>query len=261
MHGFQKLFYKYSNIGGNIGSGGKVSKMVTYRKNRQRGSEPVKLAVFDFDGTLFTKETLPSLGREWLRQKRSPLRYIYVYLTIIGDFLLYKAGLLPREIFKPRAVQRFNALFHQMRQEEIEDFFQRAYPFMKRHFNHNVLAAIAEAKREGYHTVLLSGAYSGLLRAVAADLGIDTVLGAELSYQDGIYDEAGSMAIIDGEEKLNLLLLAFDGTEIDWSASRSYGNSYTDLPVLTAVGRPVAVLPEPRLLEHAREHNWQVMGG
>jgi len=235
--------------------------MVKYIEKCELGDIQLKLAIFDFDGTLFKNETLPGLGREWLRQKRSFTRYLLVYLSIIPHVLLYRSGLLPREIFKLRVVERFNHLFYKMGKEEIEDFFRRAYPSLSKQFNKEVIVEIQAAKEQGLHTVLLSGAYASLLRIVADDLGIDTVIGAELFYQEGIFDLNTPMPNIDGEEKLILLKKAFVGKDIDWESSRSYGNSYTDIPVMQAAGSPVAVHPEPRLSRYAEKKKWRVIGG
>jgi hypothetical protein len=45
---------------------------------------------------------------------------------------------------------------------------------------------------------------------------------------------------------------------IDLSASYAYSDSATDLPMLEAVGHPVAVNPDRDLLRAAREREWEV---
>ena len=47
-----------------------------------------------------------------------------------------------------------------------------------------------------------------------------------------------------------------DGVDLD--ASFAYSDSYTDLPMLEAVGHPVAVNPDRTLLRVARERGWDV---
>ncbi len=46
---------------------------------------------------------------------------------------------------------------------------------------------------------------------------------------------------------------------IDLEASSAYSDSYTDLPMLEAVGHPVAVNPDRVLAKVAREREWEVM--
>jgi hypothetical protein len=47
--------------------------------------------------------------------------------------------------------------------------------------------------------------------------------------------------------------------EIDLAESWAYSDSVSDLPMLRAVGRPVAVNPDAELARIALEEGWQVM--
>ena len=46
---------------------------------------------------------------------------------------------------------------------------------------------------------------------------------------------------------------------IDWEASYGYADSYTDIPLLEAMGKPVAVYPDERLAAHARGQGWEII--
>ena len=70
----------------------------------------MNLAIFDFDGTLLTMDTLPTLGKEWLRQKRSKTRYFFIFLSIIPTVVRYKLRLISREKFKNLAFDKFNRI-------------------------------------------------------------------------------------------------------------------------------------------------------
>jgi phosphoserine phosphatase len=45
---------------------------------------------------------------------------------------------------------------------------------------------------------------------------------------------------------------------VDLSRSYAYGDSYSDRPLLEAVGHPVAVNPDPQLYRHAKSKQWPV---
>ena len=47
--------------------------------------------------------------------------------------------------------------------------------------------------------------------------------------------------------------------EIDLAASYAYSDSLSDLPMLRAVGNPVAVNPDPPLAEIAKAEGWQTL--
>ncbi|MDD3268107.1 MAG: HAD family hydrolase [Syntrophomonadaceae bacterium] len=219
----------------------------------------MKLAVFDFDGTLLMKDTLPCLGREWVRQKRSKSRYLLAYFSVMPAVLLYKAGFISREKMKNFAFDRFNRIFNKMTRLAIRSFFQEAYPNLKKLFNSKVMDEIKKAREQGFYCVLLSGSYSDLMNIVAGDLGMHRVIAADLAFRDGKFDCKGDTPFIGGESKITLLQKAFAGEDVDWAASRCFADSYTDILVMELVGEAVAVNPDPGLLAHARHRNWRVL--
>lgn len=218
-----------------------------------------KLAIFDFDGTLFTKDTLPYIGKVWKTQTTNIFRYYLIYLQIAPALLLYKLNLISRKTMKVWAVNKFHKIFINMTENEIQKLFYNVYHLIKPHFNPQIVKEIKAAQNQGYHTVLLSGCYSGLLKTIASYLKIDTVLGMELPIKNGMFDSTVPIPFIDGEAKQKLLEKTFSEENIDWQVSRSYADSIYDLPVLTPVGQPIAVNPEPQLLKFARDNHWQIL--
>ncbi len=219
----------------------------------------MKLAIFDFDGTLFMRDTLPFLGEEWVRQGRPRHRYIITYLSIMPILILYKLGTVSRARMKYQAMKKFQKMFVKLSEKQVKEFFQQSYPALTRYYNPEVLAEIKRAKSEGFHLVLLSGAYALLLNLVAEDLEIDTVIGAELYFENETINYDRDISFVDGENKLALLKEVFTGQEVDWKLSRSYGDSYDDLLVLEIAGEAVVVNPENKLLDYAQDNDWRVI--
>jgi len=219
----------------------------------------MKLAIIDFDGTLLMSDTLPALAKEWIGQNRSRMSYLIMYLSIMPLFFCYKIGILSRERFRYPAVAAFNRIFRNMTHQEIIDFFEDAYEGMAASFNPVILNELQDLISQGYCCILLSGAYTELLQVVAKYLGIDMVIGTEMSFKNGIFDHNKKPYVVEGESKLNNLKKMIEWESVDWYASRSYANSYSDLEVMKIVGEPVAVNPEPRLLAHALDHKWRVI--
>lgn len=219
----------------------------------------MKLAIFDFDGTLLMTDTLPALGNEWLRQKRSRTRYIMTYLSLTPCLVLYKLRLLSRDRFRHLAVAGFNNLFRKMSREEVSDFLAAAYNGLAAWFNPNVLNELKDCIAKGYHCVLLSGAYADLLQIVGEQLRFSQVVGSPMNFKNGVFEHSKNPDIIEGEVKLDHLKLCVPWDKVDLSGSRSYGNSYLDLPVMEIVGEPVAVNPDPQLLKHAVNNGWRII--
>jgi phosphoserine phosphatase len=205
------------------------------------------------------RETLVFLGEEWVRQGKPRIRYMQTYLSIMPVLVLYKLGVVPRARMKYQAMTKFQKIFADLSREEIAEFFRQAFPELKKCYNPRIVDEIERARAEGFHLVLLSGAYAMLLEMAARDLKIDTVIGAELYFKNGTLDYSREISFVDGENKLALLEQAFTGSEVDWSRSRSYGDSFDDLPVMEIAGERVAVNPENKLLSYAQENDWRVI--
>jgi phosphoserine phosphatase len=171
----------------------------------------------------------------------------------------YKIGMISRERMKFLAVSKFNRLFTGMTRKELNHFFQQVHEQMRGYYNPVIVETIKRAKKQGFHTVLLSGAYMDLLQLVAQELEFDTVIGAELNFKNEVFDHQAKANFIQGPVKYEFLRRAFLNQDIDWESSCSYADSYDDLSVMDIVGKPVAVNPEPRLLEHAQKNNWQII--
>lgn len=219
----------------------------------------MRLAIFDFDGTLLMKDTLPLLGREWLKQGRSKLAFLKTWIICSPVLIFYKLGLLQREKMKVRILARFHNIFKNMTREQIDQFFVKAYPGMTCYLNPALIEELRRAQYQGFHCVLLSGAYAQMLNVVADKLGFDTVIAVDIHYKDGKVDLKRPLAAIDGQTKLLLLQQVFAGENINWLLSRSYGDSYADIAVMQITGEPVAVNPEEGLSLYAQEKGWRIL--
>ena len=74
---------------------------------------------------------------------------------------------------------------------------------------------------------------------------MDTVIGTRMLFSGECVDTAANMDIISGERKITRLREAFGEGSVDWRASRSYADSYSDIALMRMVGQPVAVNPDP----------------
>jgi phosphoserine phosphatase len=104
--------------------------------------------------------------------------------------------------------------------------------------------------------VILSGALDFVLEPLA-DLA-DDVLCASLKQEDGVYTGEISGPPVAGDARARMLATFARKQGIDLSKSYAYADSISDLPMLEAVGRPVAVNPDLRLAAAAKGKGWEV---
>ncbi len=118
------------------------------------------------------------------------------------------------------------------------------------------LRRIREHRRLGHRTVLITGA----LDIVVKPLGplFDDVICAEMSQLDGRY--TGELVSVPptGEVRAQALRDYAEANGFDLAESVAYADSSSDLPLLDAVGFPVAVNPETRLASMATKRGWLI---
>ncbi|MFV2087728.1 HAD family hydrolase [Micromonospora sp. LOL_021] len=95
-------------------------------------------------------------------------------------------------------------------------------------------------------------------RVIAQRLGLTGALGTVAEVVDGTYTGRLAGELMHGPAKAEAIvrLAAVEGLEL--ACCSAYSDSANDLPMLTAVGHPVAVNPDTALRRQARDQGWQV---
>ncbi|HEY5555528.1 HAD family hydrolase [Acetobacterium sp.] len=222
----------------------------------------MKLAIFDFDGTLVPKDSLPFVLRHWKEQRYSKIKYYRTYFSLIFLYIQYKSERnfkMSREEMRILAVKKFNQIFVGMTQEETSQFFCGCSEKIIALLVKNMVSEIEVCRSQGYYTILLSGAHHDLLKYVGEHLGFDVVFGTQLHFSNNIFDPDIEVEVISGAMKKEKILEYFHYQAIDWSFSRAYADSYSDMDLLELVGQPVAVNPDVKLKAVALDRNWRTI--
>ncbi len=215
---------------------------------RDAGQAPLRVAFLDLDHTLLAADS----NQLWL------------------DYLLRRGHLQPEQIVAhDRFVDdygqgRLDFVALQQFRHAIDDALPAAQlAELRAGFEaESLLPAIARdaAKlvdrlhEQGLLTVVVSATRQSLVQPVADQLGIAHAIGADSQPEvDAHCFGAGKIAHVG-------LWLRGLGSSLDALAeSHFYSDSHNDLPLLEAVQHPVAVDPDPQLLQKARERGWAVI--
>jgi HAD superfamily hydrolase (TIGR01490 family) len=123
-----------------------------------------------------------------------------------------------------------------------------------------VLALAYEHQDAGRRVYIFTAASQELAEMLAHVLTFDGGIGSQFSeVEDGVYTGRPTGLFIYGADKARAIKRLADAEGIDLSESYAYSDSASDLPMLRAVGHPVAVNPDRELLAEARENGWQVL--
>lgn len=99
-----------------------------------------------------------------------------------------------------------------------------------------------------------------VVRPLAERLGLDDVIATRYGENDdGTYDGSIVDEFVWGPGKLAAVQRWATERGIDLASSYAYSDSWYDLPLLSAVGHPTAVNPDPRLLAAAVTRRWPVL--
>jgi fatty acyl-CoA reductase len=215
--------------------------------------EPV-LAVFDMEGTIISSNVVESYvwakmadlePDEWPGELVGVFGRIPRYLAIDrrdrGDFL--------RTFFRRYEGASVAGIDRLVDRHVGEFMLQKASP--------SSIRRIREHRAAGHRTLLLTAAARAFLRPL--EPLFDVVIGAELQVDEGgRYTGFMSAPPLVGEARAAWLRRHAAGEGADLRHAYAYADSYSDLPLLRAVGNPVAVSPDSHLYRYARRRRWPV---
>jgi len=116
-----------------------------------------------------------------------------------------------------------------------------------------------EHQDAGRPVYICTAASQEMANALSYILDFDGAIGSRSEVVDGVYTgrEGGLFAYREGKAQAIRELATAEG--IDLAASYAYSDSESDLPMLEAVGHPVAVNPDTALTRVARDAGWEVL--
>jgi phosphatidylglycerophosphatase C len=163
-----------------------------------------RIAVFDFDGTLFQGDATKDFC--WFYYRKMPLKSYY-FLVQVAYWFINQLGLISTTKFK----SKFIAFLNNNDAKQIEDlltlFWEQKRAFVREH----LLNEITELKKNGVHIVVVSASPELFIKDFCLTLGIDAVIGTQLMVKNNKYSLLKNCR---GKEKLVRLKQAIPGFEI-----------------------------------------------
>ena len=215
---------------------------------------PGRVAFFDLDKTLISRNSATlwirfelAAGRVSRWQALHALTYVVRYSLGSVDM----EGAIRRSVAsiagQPEAVLRERAL--------------RFYDGLVRPlYRPGAAAAIAAHRAAGDRLVLLTSSSNYVSELVCRDLGLDDYLCNRFEVDaDGRYTGRPIEPLCFGSGKVELASRHAERSQLSLADAVFYTDSISDLPMLEAVGRPVAVHPDPRLRRAAKQRGWEIV--
>ena len=225
------------------------ARFSTYlRELEARAPDAGAAACFDLDRTLIAGYSATALGWERLKCPSVPLRS---KLSQLGVALDYGLGRV-----------RYRGLM-QVAMKELAGFPEQEFLRLgEQAFRRRLAGAlyregrllVAAHRGLGHRILMVTSATRAQAAPVARELGIDQLRCSELEVADGRF--TGVFASCHGEGKRTAAQRFCAERSLNLGDAWFYSDSLDDLPLLEAVGHPVAVNAKPALAALADERGW-----
>ena len=216
--------------------------------------EPVEAAFFDLDKTVISKSSSLALTRPMYRaglvSRSALLKGAYAQLV----YLLLGADEKKMDKVKDSML----ALTRGWEREQVEEIVREALAQLIDPYIYLEALDLMELHRALGRTVfIVSSSAEEVVRPLVERLGKVDVIATRATTVDGKY--TGELEFYCyGANKATAIKQVAEQQGIDLAGSYAYSDSATDLPMLEAVGHPVAVNPDRDLRREAEKRGWQI---
>jgi fatty acyl-CoA reductase len=211
------------------------------------------LAVFDLENTLISSNVVDSYSWLATRHRRDGDRVRFVARTLAEAPRLLSLDRADRGDFLRAFYRRYEgAPVDRLRADGWELF---ADLLLTKSFPAGI-RRVREHRALGHRTLLITGALDVVIEPLRPLF--DDVVCPRLGQRQGRFDGEMVDAPPTGEARALIMADYADRHGLDLRDSVAYADSASDLPMLEAVGHPVAVNPETRLSTIARKRGWHV---
>jgi len=214
------------------------------------------LAFYDLDGTLVESNVVTQY-RYYARGVPSGGEVVMRF----AELLVKAPLLLGTELYSRRLFNEvFYRLYRGMRREWLE---KNADGLFQEVFRPAILPGakplVEIDAAEGFRTVLVTGSPEFAIGPLVRHFGFDEVIANRLVFEDGVATGAIAPPVLAGQEKVDAIRDLCRRYNVEAARSKAYSDSMSDLPMLEAVGRPVATNPGRRLRQIAERRGWEIV--
>lgn len=214
----------------------------------------VEAAFFDLDKTVISRSSSLALGRPMYRagfvSRGQMLRTAYaqvIYVLLGAD-----------ERRMDRAKNALLELTRGWEQGQVEELVSDVViDVIDPYVYQEAIDLMADHQGAGRQVYIVSTAPEEVVLPIARHFGANGVVATRAEIVDGRY--TGKLTYYcHGQSKADAIRSLAKRTGIDLSGSFAYSDSASDLPMMEAVGHPVAVNPSRELRKEAESRGWEI---
>ena len=211
-----------------------------------------RLALFDLDRTLLSCNSAFGWVRREFRSGRMPPGQV---LRSLGWLIRYHLGETGMEEALRQAASSLAGESEALQRERTAAYWRESLHSKLRSGGSETVEAHRKA---GDALAIITGSSVYLAELAAESLGIEHVLANRFQVEEGVFTGGIEEPMCYGQGKAELAEGLLRRLGISFQSCVFYTDSYTDVPLLRLVGRPVAVHPDRRLFAEAKRCGWEV---
>ncbi|MGH7988512.1 MAG: HAD family hydrolase [Candidatus Binataceae bacterium] len=227
------------------------------RRTKARHNHALRRAAFyDFDGTLAdlnlvhaTLFILANLG-EWSGR----ISYLLGFAARLP--MLARAESRDRHLLNIALFEIFKGISKDRLWTLGEEYCERV---LMNHLYPHAVEMIEANRAAGTEPVLVTGSPDFIIAPLAERLGIRDFAANRLAFRRGLATGRLLDPVMAGDAKAAWCAAYAEANGVALEASWGYADSHYDLPFLAALGHPVAVNPDRKLLVTAHSRQWPIV--
>ena len=221
-------------------------------RNSTSNQEGAPVAFFDLDRTLISINS----GRAWVSSEYKLGHLSAWQLTqAIWWITRYKLGWAELEAPLRHGIRALKGEQESAFIERVELFFEDILCSVRP----KATEVLRAHQSRGERSVLITTSSIYLARLFGAHLGFTDVIANRFEVREGLFTGEPEGPLCFGEGKLELARRHLQGSGTKLSGCSFYSDSYSDLPLLSVVGRPIVVTPDRLLRREALAQSWPIL--
>ncbi len=217
-----------------------------------------KLAIFDIDGTIFRSSLAIELIRGLVRDGIFPAKALK---EMEKDYVAWVNRQGPYENYVNKVVAMFLKYTKGCSQREVERSMDKIVATQKDRLYRFTRDMVRDLKKKDYFLLAISNSPTYIVSKFCATLGFDAYFGSVYKIENGLY--TGEAYSFNNNAKNKAEVLAFfletHNRKFDLSKTIAVGDTESDIPLLAAVGKPIAFNPNDKLASHAKKKQWPII--
>lgn len=215
-----------------------------------------KAAFYDLDGTLLSCN-LVTMHAYYARNDRSLVKSLYQFTKVLLSVpVLFGLDLYSRSLFNQVAFKAYRGMHRDRLIGLADDLFEVT---LKPSIFPQAKALIDTTRSLGYRNVLVTGTLDFQVRPIALHFGFEEIVCNRLEFKNHLATGKVLQPLIAENEKARSIRTYAAEEGLDLAECCAFSDSSADVPMLSAVGYPVATNPTRRLRRIAVEKHWPIL--